>query len=192
MRAVLYLRQSKDAGLTGLAVDRQRTECRRLAGERGWTVVEECVDNDTSASTGKHRPGYQRALQLAEAGDVEVIIAWHVDRLTRRVAELESLIELCERTGVRVATVSGDLDLTTDAGRLVGRILGRSPVGRSSASPPGRSSPTSREPRPGALPPAGRSGTTSTATRTPRRRPCCGTCARRSSPGCRSTAPPSG
>ncbi len=136
MRAVLYLRQSKDAGLTGLAVDRQRTECRRLAAERGWTVVEECVDNDTSASTGKHRPGYQRALHLAEAGDVEVVVAWHVDRLTRRVAELESLIELCERTGVRVATVSGDLDLTTDAGRLVGRILGavaRGEVERKSA-----------------------------------------------------------
>lgn len=121
---MLYLRQSKDAGLTGLAVDRQRTGCRRLAGERGWTVVEEGIDNDTSASTGRNRPGYQRALQLAEAGDIEVIIAWHVDRLTRRVAELESLIELCEHTGVRVATVSGDLDLTTDAGRLVGRILG--------------------------------------------------------------------
>jgi len=71
MSAVVYLRQSKDAALTGLAVDRQRTECRRLAEQRGWTVVAECVDNDTSASTGKHRPGYQQALALAEAGDVE-------------------------------------------------------------------------------------------------------------------------
>jgi len=63
-------------------------------------------------------------------------VAWHVDRITRRVAELETLIELCERTGTKVATVSGDLDLTTDAGRLVGRILGavaRGEVERKSA-----------------------------------------------------------
>jgi DNA invertase Pin-like site-specific DNA recombinase len=62
-------------------------------------------------------------LQLAEDREVDVIVGWHVDRLTRTLTELEHLIELSQRTDVRVAAVSGDLDLTSDAVRLVGRIL---------------------------------------------------------------------
>jgi site-specific DNA recombinase len=49
---------------------------------------------------------------------------------------LEKLAELCERTGARMATVSGDLDLGNDAGRLVARILAsvaRADVQRKSA-----------------------------------------------------------
>lgn len=55
--------------------------------------------------------------------EAEVVVAWHVDRLTRRLTELEELIVLAEDTSIRIATVTGDVDLSTDAGRLVGRIL---------------------------------------------------------------------
>ena len=47
-----------------------------------------------------------------------------IDRLTRRLADLSALIDLCEETGVKIATVSGDLDLTTSSGKLMARILG--------------------------------------------------------------------
>jgi DNA invertase Pin-like site-specific DNA recombinase len=122
MRAVVYLRQSKDDEGSGLAVERQRVDCEGLARERGWRIVRVITDNDVSATTGT-RPGYGELLALAEQRAVDVIVVWHVDRLTRKLTELEHLIELWERTGVKVATVAGDLDLSTDAGRLVGRIL---------------------------------------------------------------------
>jgi DNA invertase Pin-like site-specific DNA recombinase len=124
MRAVIYLRQSKDQQGTGAAVERQREDCERLARDRGWTVTRVLVDNDLSASNGKHRPGYAELLRLLDARAVDVVIAWHVDRLTRRMSELADLVERCQATEVRVATVTGDLDLSTDAGRLVGYILG--------------------------------------------------------------------
>lgn len=124
MRAAIYLRQSRDAQGTGAAVDRQRQDCERLCAARGWTIVETLTDNDISASSGKVRPGYRRVLELMDERAVDVVVAWQVDRLLRRMADLEDLIERCERTGVRVATVGGDIDLSTDAGRLVGRILG--------------------------------------------------------------------
>lgn len=123
MRAALYLRQSKDSAGTGLAVDRQRVDCERLAAERGWTIVAIYTDNDLSASNGQRRPGYENLLALIDAGSVDVVVAWHIDRLMRRLSDLESLIVRCEKASVRVSTVSGDLDLSTDAGRLVGRIL---------------------------------------------------------------------
>lgn len=124
MRAAIYLRQSKDTQGTRAAIDRQREDCERLCRQRGWTVVETLADNDTSASSGKVRPGYRRVLDLMEERAVDVVVAWQVDRLLRRMADLEDLIERCERTGVLVTTVGGDIDLSTDAGRLVGRILG--------------------------------------------------------------------
>lgn len=122
-RAIIYARQSLDRTGEGAAVERQIADCRELAERRGWTVTETLTDNDISASTGKDRPGYQRALDAMRAGTVDVVIVWHIDRLTRRLVDLEQVIALCETTGVRLATVTGDLDLGTDTGRMLARIL---------------------------------------------------------------------
>jgi site-specific DNA recombinase len=112
-----------DRNGTGAAVERQRQDCEKLCSERGWTVVREFCDNDTSASGTKPRPAYTAMLAAVERGEAEVIVAWHIDRLTRKLTELETLIDLAAQSGVRIATVTGDLDLSTDSGRLVGRIL---------------------------------------------------------------------
>lgn len=49
---------------------------------------------------------------------------WHVDRLTRSPRELEDVIDLADRHGVELATVSGEIDLATPTGRMVARMLG--------------------------------------------------------------------
>ena len=123
MRAFVYLRQSMDRAGTGAAVDRQRDDCLKLCAERGWDVAQVWTENDTSASSRKPRPVYTAMLEAIQRGEAEVLVAWHVDRLTRKLTDLEHLIELAQGTGLRIATVTGDLDLSTDAGRLVGRIL---------------------------------------------------------------------
>jgi DNA invertase Pin-like site-specific DNA recombinase len=123
VRAIVYTRQSQDRTGAGLAVARQQEACERLCAERGWTVLQVISDNDLSASTGKARPGYRELLQLVDERAAEVVVVWHVDRLVRRLADLEDVIARCEAAGVRLATVSGDVDLSTDAGRLVARIL---------------------------------------------------------------------
>lgn len=122
-RVVIYARQSLDRSGEGAAVERQIADCRHLAERRGWDVSEVITDNDMSASTGKRRPGYQRLLEAMRARSVDVVIVWHVDRLTRRLVDLEEVITLCESAGVRLATVTGDLDLGTDTGRMLARIL---------------------------------------------------------------------
>lgn len=121
--AVIYARQSLDRSGEGAAVDRQVADCRALAEKRGWTVVDVLIDNDVSASNGKARPGYARLLEMMRAGSVDNVVVWHVDRLTRRLIDLEEVIGLCEATHVRLATVTGDLDLATDTGRMLARIL---------------------------------------------------------------------
>lgn len=123
VRSVVYTRASLDRTGEGLAVERQRDDCLKLAETRGWSVIETIADNDTSASNGKPRPGFTALLAMVDARQVDVVIVWAVDRLVRRLADLEDVIDRCERANVRLATVSGDLDLSTDQGRLVGRIL---------------------------------------------------------------------
>ncbi|SDN51058.1 Site-specific DNA recombinase [Klenkia soli] len=122
-RAFIYARQSLDRSGEGAAVDRQVADCRELAERRGWDVAEVITDNDMSASTGKVRPGYQRLLAAMRARSLEHAVVWHVDRLTRRMLDLEEVIGICEQTGVRLSTVTGDLDLSTDTGRMLARIL---------------------------------------------------------------------
>jgi DNA invertase Pin-like site-specific DNA recombinase len=122
-RAVIYARQSRDAEGNGLAVARQLDECRKLAASRSWRVTAELTDNDISASNGKPRPEFERVMGMVRDRQADVVIVWAVDRLVRRLADLERVIEQCETAGVKLATVSGDLDLSTDQGRLVGRIL---------------------------------------------------------------------
>ncbi|MFI8458390.1 recombinase family protein [Kitasatospora sp. NPDC085464] len=122
-RAVIYARVSLDATGEGRSVERQLEACRQLCQLRGWTVVDERIDNSISASTGKERPAWKSVLAMVEAREVDLIVAWHIDRMTRSMLDLEELILLAEGAGVGVATASGDLDLTTDVGRMVARIL---------------------------------------------------------------------
>ena len=121
--AALYLRQSLDRTGDAVAVARQRQDCAELCRARGW-LPREFVDNDTSASSGKVRPGYQQMLTAIEAGEVGAVVAWDLDRLHRRPVELEAFIDLADRHGLALATVSGDVDLSTAQGRLIARLKG--------------------------------------------------------------------
>jgi DNA invertase Pin-like site-specific DNA recombinase len=87
--------------------------------------VEIYSDNDISAYSGKRRPGYRKLLADIQSGVVDVVIAWHTDRLHRSPAELEEYIEVCERRRVDTVTVqAGEMDLSTASGKLVARMLG--------------------------------------------------------------------
>ena len=106
-------------------MDRQEKDCRELAERIGATVGAVFVDNDASAYSGRVRPRYVALLEAIEARAVNVLIVWHPDRLHRSPRELEDFVDLVERTGCEVRTVTaGDLDLATPEGRLVARITG--------------------------------------------------------------------
>jgi DNA invertase Pin-like site-specific DNA recombinase len=122
MRAVMYLRQSKDPNDDQLAISRQREDCVALCEARGWTWTE-YVDNDRSASNGT-RPAYQRMLDDIRAGLIDAVVAWDLDRLYRQPRELEDLIDLADQKHLALATVGGEADLSTDNGRLFARIKG--------------------------------------------------------------------
>lgn len=122
-RAGIYLRISLDQTGQRLGVTRQRRDCEAKARDRGWTVTQIYEDNDTSAFA-KRRPAYEQLLADLEAGAINAVIVWDLDRLTRRPIEIEHFIDLADRTGCALASVGGDVDLSTDNGRLFARIKG--------------------------------------------------------------------
>ena len=124
IRAAVYARISSDREGDSLAISRQLADSAQLAGRRGWTVAERYVDSDISAYNGKRRPEYLRMLDDIEAGLVEAVVVYHADRLHRHPREFEDFIDLCQRTKTRLATVSGDVDLSTHEGQLIARIQG--------------------------------------------------------------------
>jgi site-specific DNA recombinase len=118
------VRISQDREGAGLGVARQEEDCRPLCARKGWQVAGVYADNDVSAYTGKPRPAWARLLADIEAGRVDAIACWHVDRLTRTPRELEDVIDLHDQAGIELATVTGEIDLSTPTGRLVARTLG--------------------------------------------------------------------
>jgi len=123
--AAIYCRISKDAAHDGLGVERQRADCEALAERLGWNVTHAFTDDDLSAYSGKPRPAYRQLLDAIETGAVDALVAWHPDRLHRSPRELETFIDLVERTRTAVQTcTAGQYDLTTPTGRMQARIVG--------------------------------------------------------------------
>lgn len=104
---------------------RQEADCRALAERRGWHVAAVYADNDLSAWSGRIRPAYGQMLDAIKGGEVDAVVVWHLDRLHRHPKELEAFFEVCDAAGIKdLASVTGDVDLSTHDGRFMARILG--------------------------------------------------------------------
>lgn len=123
-RAAIYERISSDPTGRAAGVDRQDADCRALAKQLGWRVVAVHRDNDVSAYSGKPRPGYRDLLADLREGRADAVIAWHPDRLYRRLPDLEELTQIAQEHGVLIRTVrAGAVDLNSASGVMTAEIL---------------------------------------------------------------------
>ncbi len=122
-QVAVYVRLSQDRDGTKTSTQRQEADCRSLAKARGWQVAEVYRDNDRSAFNGKERPAFDRMLRAIGAGGVQGVVAWKVDRLGRRTADVVSLLADMSKRGGFVATCDG-LDSSSATGKAVMQIGG--------------------------------------------------------------------
>jgi site-specific DNA recombinase len=123
--AAIYARISSDPEGDHLGVRRQIADCEQYAAHRGWPIYDTYVDDDRSAYSGKPRQAYRRMLDDIREGTVDAVVVWHLDRLHRQPRELEEFFEVCDQAGMRsMASISGDVDLSSHDGRFLARILG--------------------------------------------------------------------
>ncbi len=124
MRVGTYARISDDAEQLGLGVGRQQDDTRKLVDLRGWTLADTYLDNDVSAyKPTVIRPDFERMLVDLEAGTIQGIAVYDVDRLARQPADLERIINIYDRKPLVFATVQGDIDLSTPDGRTMARVM---------------------------------------------------------------------
>ena len=123
MKAAIYVRQSKDDKHDELGISRQRQQCIALCETKGWPWAE-YADNDTSATSRKPRKAYRQMLTDIRSGAINAVVVYHLDRLHRQPIELEQFIDLADAHKLKLASVSGDVNLGTDNGRLIARITG--------------------------------------------------------------------
>ena len=122
MGTVIYTRISLDLA-DGAGVARQEADCRELAAREGLDVSKVYSDNSVSAYSGAVRPAFEQLLEDVKAGMVDTVIVWATDRLYRRLADLERLVDSLGETPV-LAVKSGRINLATADGRMQARILG--------------------------------------------------------------------
>lgn len=124
LRVAIYVRISSDPTGRAAGVERQEKDCRALARQLGWKVVEVRSDNDVSAYSGKSRPGYRKLLDDIRAERIDAVLAWHPDRLYRRLPDLEELAKAVQEHKVVIRTVrAGVVDLNTASGLMTAEIL---------------------------------------------------------------------
>jgi site-specific DNA recombinase len=123
MKTIGYVRVSTDKQADrGVSLEAQAEKIRAMAVVHNAKLVDIIVDGGESAKS-LNRPGMARLLTMVDAGEVQTVIIAKLDRLTRSVKDLCTLLERFERRGVALVSVAESLDTGSAAGRLVLNIM---------------------------------------------------------------------
>src|SRR5262245_60319268 len=128
IRCAIYTRKSTDEGLDQAfnSLDAQREACAAFVQSQkheGWTVLPAQYDDGGYSGGTMQRPALERLLADLEAGQVDVIVVYKVDRLTRALSDFAKLVEVFDRRGVSFVSITQQFNTTTSMGRLTLNVL---------------------------------------------------------------------
>jgi DNA invertase Pin-like site-specific DNA recombinase len=121
IRALGYASVPADGGRRQLAAQ-QRAILRR-ADRLGLELVEVVRDREPKTGKALDRAGLSYLIERLAAGDATCIIVSGLERLSRSVAELGTIVEWLEENEVRLVAVDLDLDTASESGRSTARAL---------------------------------------------------------------------
>ena len=128
LRCAIYTRKSSEEGLDMEfnSLDAQREACESyVASQRaeGWAAIREPYDDGGVSGGTLDRPALKRLLADVEAGLIDVIVVYKIDRLSRSLMDFARLVEIFERNQVTFVSVTQSFNTTTSMGRLTLNIL---------------------------------------------------------------------
>ena len=128
LRCAIYTRVSTDQGLEQdfNSLDAQREACTayiRSQAHEGWTLVPGCYDDGGYSGGSLDRPALQALLDAVARRQVDVIVVYKVDRLTRSLADFAKLVEAFDAHGVSFISITQSFNTTTSMGRLTLNML---------------------------------------------------------------------
>jgi len=125
MRVIVYSRvSSEEQASEGHSLEAQRAKLSSYAALYDLEIVGVATDAGVSAKS-LDRPGLRDALDMLDSGDADGIVVTKLDRLSRSVADWNTLIEeyFGEKAGKHLFSVGDSIDTRSAAGRLVLNIL---------------------------------------------------------------------
>src|SRR5258706_3546859 len=104
MRAVIYARYSTDLQREA-SIEDQARDCRQRIDRDGWVLT--ATYTDAAMSGASHlRPGYQKLLEDARAGQIDVVVAEALDRLSRDQEDVAALYKHLSFSRVKLVTLA--------------------------------------------------------------------------------------
>ena len=128
LRCAIYTRKSTEEGLDQAfnSLDAQREACEAFAksqAHEGWQVLPEHYDDGGFSGGTMERPALARLLAEIESEQIDVVIVYKVDRLSRSLADFVRLIDLFDKTEVSFVSVTQQFNTSTSMGRLTLNVL---------------------------------------------------------------------
>jgi len=117
MKAISYVRVSTDdQAKNGVSLENQAERIRAYCGYRQLDLVTEIEDAGVSGGVNKAREGFIELLNRVEQGDIDVIVLYSLERLSRDMLTLLALERLLNEHDVELHTVDGQVDTSTPDG----------------------------------------------------------------------------
>ena len=128
LRCAVYARKSTEEGLDMEfnSLDAQREACEAyIVSQRaeGWLSVRDGYDDGGVSGGTLERPALKRLLADVEAGKIDVVLVYKIDRLSRSMLDFLKLVEIFERHGVTFVSITQSFNTTNSMGRLMLNVL---------------------------------------------------------------------
>ena len=128
MRCAIYTRKSTDEGLdqdfNSLDAQRESAEAYiRSQQHEGWVCVSDRYDDVGFTGSNVERPALKRLMADIEAGKVDCVVVYKVDRLSRSLMDFARMMETFDKHQVSFVSVAQQFNTTHSMGRLTLNIL---------------------------------------------------------------------
>ncbi len=128
LRCAIYTRKSTEEGLeqtfNTLHAQREAAEAYiQSQRQTGWVAVADRYDDGGFSGASMERPALQQLLAAIDAGVIDCVVVYKVDRLSRSLLDFARMMERFDRRGVSFVSVTQDFNTTTSLGRLTLNIL---------------------------------------------------------------------
>lgn len=128
LRSAIYTRKSTEHGLEleFNSLDAQREACEayiKSQAHEGWKALAKRYDDPAYSGGNLERPALQALLKDMDAGRVDVVVVYKIDRLTRSLSDFAILVELFDKSAVSFVAVTQQFNTTTSMGRLTLNVL---------------------------------------------------------------------
>ena len=128
VRCAIYTRKSSEDGLEQdfNSLDAQREACAAFIASQkaeGWVLLPDRYDDGGLSGGTLERPALKRLMRDLEAGKVDQIVVYKIDRLTRSLADFAKLVERLDAAGASFVSVTQSFNTATSMGRLTLNVL---------------------------------------------------------------------